>query len=369
MNIILADNKKLLKKFINFPDVLYKNDENFVPYMKGDLLKTLTKLVLEEKTYKAVMAEDNGIISGRLLYTFGKNKQKPEIEKCGFMSMFECVNDQKTADAMLNFMCADLRKSGAKYLTCTYFPYDQDNRRGILAEGFDTPPVILTSYNPRYYNDLLVNFGMKKDFDTLAYKLIPYNSPVDAFTRIADKAMARFKFRVDKADFKNLDREIHDIGIIMQAATDENIYQEAPTVEALHTIVSEWKSFLSPEYALIARSTVDNRPLGVVVAVPDFNQVFKKMKGKINPVSIVKMLYYKKRINIVRGLLQYTIPEYQGKGVNLALQLALGKAAMKNKVAYFEASTIMENNFLSNEAIKSSGGFLYKRYRIYGMEL
>ncbi len=369
MKIIIANNKSLLKKFVKFPDSLYKNDNNYVPYMKLSLLNNLIKLIIIDKSYTAIMVEDDGVLKGRLLYTVDKNKQKPELDKCGFMSMFECVNDEKVSSFMLEYMCDDLRKKGVKYLTCTYFPYDQDNRRGILVEGFDSSPVILTSYNPRYYKDLLEKFGMKKDFDTLAYKLIPYNSPVDVFNRIADKAMQRYKFRVDNVNFKNLDKEIEDIGYIMKVATDENIYQEAPTIEAIHNIVKEWRVFLNPEYALVARSNIDNKPLGTIVAVPDFNQVFKKMKGSVNPIALLKMLYYKRKINVVRGVLQYSIPEYQGKGVNLALQLALGKAAMKNKIEYFEASTIMENNFLSNEAIKSSGGFLYKRYRIYGIEL
>ena len=119
----------------------------------------------------------------------------------------------------------------------------------------------------------------------------------------------------------------------------------------------------------MARRASDHKLIGTVIAVPDFNQVFKKMKGSLNPVALVKMLYYKNKITTVRGLLQYVLPEYQNRGVALSLYIALFDECDRHGVTLIEAGTMMENNVKPNAAIKSAGGVLYKRYRLYGKKL
>ena len=103
MEIVKVDDVKKLKKFLRFQDKLYEGDENFVPYIKSDIKKTLKKLLFEDKTYTALTAEENGVTVARILYTVDKHKQY-HIDNCGIFYIFECVNDQKSADAILSAM-------------------------------------------------------------------------------------------------------------------------------------------------------------------------------------------------------------------------------------------------------------------------
>lgn len=368
MQIKKVKDKKSLNLFLKFTDKLYKKDEFYVPYMKADLKRTLTRVVLVDEIYTALILSDGKNVQGRILYTVDKHKQFGN-EPCGFFSMFECVNDQQAANLLLNAMCDDLKSRGVTRVEGTYFPFDQDNRRGILVEGFDCAPVLLTSYNKPYYKELLKNFGMHKDFDTLAYAMTKQTIPIDKYRKVSQYSEKRYDYYVETADFDNIDVLIKEIGEVMAAATNEDIYQDAPSVEALHNIVSAWKNFLREDLCLFARRKSDGKMIGTIIAVPDFNQVFRKMKGKLNPVALCKMLYYKNKITTVRGLLQYVLPEYQNKGAVLSLYVALFDAADRMGADLIEASTIMENNSKSNESIKSAGGVLYKRYRLYGMDL
>lgn len=369
MQIQKVADKKALSKFLKFADALYRGDKFYVPYMKADLKKVLTKLVLQDKTYTALIAVRDGKTVARLLYTVDRHKQFKELGECGFFSLFECEDCQTTADTILSEMCGDLRRRGIKRVEGTYFPFDQDNRRGILVEGFDSAPVLLTSYNKDYYPRLLQNFGMTKDFDTLAYAMTPDTLPIEKFRRVSSLTEKRYGYYVETADFDDIDKLIGEVGAVMKAATTEDIFQDAPSIEALRNIVRQWKKFLKEELCLLARSAADGKLVGVVIAVPDFNQVFRRMKGRLNPVALAKMLYYKNKITTVRGLLQYVIPEWQNKGVILSLYAKLFDACDKMGVNLIEASTMMENNTKPNETIKSAGGVLYKRYRLYGMRL
>lgn len=365
---IVQVNNKLIKTFVNFPDKLYKGDDNYVPYMKADLVKTLKKLLLKDKTYTALLVKDGKQVLGRILFTIDKNKQL-RTEKCGFFSMFECVNNQQACNTLLDETIRLLKQQGAEYISGTYYPYDQDNRRGILVQGFEDAPLIFTSYNKPYYQDLLTTYGLEKQTDALQYKVDLATIEYERGKRVSAYTQKRFNFRVDTVDWNNIDRDIKDVHTVMQAATTEIIYQDAPTIEALQSIVKGWKTYLNSDYILIARSNETNEPLGILMALPDFFQVFKKMRGKTDLRGLVAFMRERKKIKSVRAMLQYVIPKYQNMGVIIALYVTLVENVMKNGATRLEAGTIMENNVPSNEVIKSVGGKLSSVYRIYYREI
>ncbi|MCH5160170.1 MAG: hypothetical protein J1F66_04940 [Clostridiales bacterium] len=367
MKVVSVD-KKLIKTFVDFPDKLYAGDGNYVPYIKGDLTKTLKKLLLQDKTYDALLVVEDKTVLGRILLTVDKNKQL-NTEKCGFFSMFECVDDQEVCNLLLDASVKLLKERGAKYISGTYYPYDQDNRRGILVEGFEEPPLIFTSYNKPYYSTLLTNYGLVKQTDALQYKLNLDTVDHEKYIRLSEFSKERFNYRVDTLDWNNIDRDIDDVHTVMQAATNEIIYQDAPTIEALQNIVKGWKSYLNKDYIVIARSNTTNEPLGVMMALPDYFQVFKKMRGRMDLKGLYAFATERKKIKSARAMLQYVIPKYQNLGVTMALYFKLLQGILNNGVTRLEAGTVMENNVQSNEAIKSVGGKLAHVYRIYYKEI
>ncbi len=349
-------------------DGLYRGDPLYVPYMRGDLLRVLRRLVCEEGCYIAIAVEENGKYLARVLCTVAPSKQY-QLEKCGYFSHFECVNDEAVSGLLLAEMCRALKERGATRVEGTYFPYDQDNRRGILAEGFEREPMVLTSYNPPYYCKLLEAFGFTKDFDTVSYELDYEKFDFERIGRVTERVLERYGLYISSADFHKLDREIDAFHEVMKAATTDVIYQEAPEPEALRRIVKNWKGFLWPDLIFICRRKEDDKPVGMMMSIPNYFEVFRKMKGKMNPVALCKALWYRSRLRSVRAMLQYVIPEYQNKGINFALYHAFYRACKKRKIEHMEAGTIMENNLPSRLNVERASGVLNKVFRIYGREL
>ena len=368
MQVVRLTTAKQLKKFVNMPDALYRGDKFFVPYMRADLLKTLKRLVLKEKRYTALAVEEKGKYLARILFTVAPSKQL-KLERCGFFSHFESVNDRACSDMLFAEACRILKEQGVTYLEGTYFPEDPDNRRGILVEGFESEPMLLTSYNPPYYGALLEGFGFHKDFDTVSYALDYDVYDFDRVDPLVKKLLARYGLYVAPADFSRLEREIDDVHAVIEEATTDIIFQDAPTREEIARIVSGWKNFLWEDFILICRRKQDDKPVGFMMSVPNFNTVFRKMKGKTNPVALLKALYWKKRIKSLRAILQYVIPSYQNRGVNFALYHAFFLNSIKRGIRCAEAGTIMENNEISRRNVENASGKLNKIYRIYGREL
>ena len=350
------------------PDKIYRGDDFYVPYMRRDLLKTLKQLVLKERTYTALAVERNGEYIARVLFTVAPSKQL-KIDNCGYFSHFECIEDGKCCEMLLSEMCRVLKECGATHVEGTYFPHDPDNRRGILVEGFEYEPMILTSYNPPYYGKLLEDFGFKKDFDTVSYNLDYERFPSARVEALTEKIFSRYGLYTAPVDFSNLEHEIDDVHEIIEKATSDIIFQEAPTREEIAKIVKNWESFLWADLIHICRRREDDKPVGFMMSVPNFYTVFRKMNGRTNPVALVKALHSKKRIKSVRAILQYVIPQYQGCGINFALYREFYLTCTRRGVNYLEGGTIMENNDISRRNVESAGGRLNKIFRIYGMKL
>lgn len=349
-------------------DGLYRGDPLYVPYMKGDLFRTLRRLVCREGSYVAIAVEEDGKYLARVLCTVAPSKQY-KLEKCGYFSHFECVDDVAVSELLFGEMCRALKERGATRVEGSYFPYDQDNRRGILAEGFGKAPMVLTSYNPPYYCKLLEAFGFTKDFDTVSYELDYAKFDFERIGRITARILERYGLYISPANFRALDREIDAFHEVMQAATTDVIYQEAPAAEVIRRTVKNWRSFLWSDLILICRRREDDKPVGVMMSIPNYFEVFRKMKGRTGPVALCKALWYRSRLRSVRAMLQYVIPQYQNKGVNFALYHAFYRACKKRGIEHMEAGTIMENNLPSRINVEKASGMLNKVFRIYGREL
>lgn len=365
---VLQVDKKLLKTFVRFPDVLYRGDDNYVPYVEADLTKTLKKLLFCDGTYTALLVCEGKNALARVLFTVSKNKQL-FTEKCGFFCMFECVNDQAVCNLLFGEMRRLLKLQGAEYISGNYFPFDPDNRRGVLCRGFDRAPLIFTSYNKPYYNDLLLGCGLQKQVDAYQYQMDLDRADYARIARIAEFSERRFDFRVDKIDFGNIERDIRDFHTVMEISSNEIIYQEAPSVDELRSIVKQWRAYLERDFILIARSNKDDSPIGAVMALPDFFQVIRKMRGKTDLKGLLTFLRERKKIKSMRAIMQYVAPAYQNKGVIVALYNEMNKSVQKHGINYVEAGTIMEKNAASNSAIAAVGGKLARIYRIYFAEL
>lgn len=359
---IVAD-KNDVKYFVNFIKDLYRNDEHFVLPLLATLKKELVREILVKKRYFGLLCIKDNKIAGRLLFTVSDSKQKQK--KIGYFSFFDCVNDYEVAKELFSAMENQL-KGKVDYIEGTFAPYDPDTRRGILVSGFDEPHTFLTSYNYPYYKDFLEKLGYTKAYDTVTLKIPLVGKNAEAVKLLAERAQKSQNLRIDDLDLKNIDRDINDVHEILKIATFELNYQDAPSIALIRKVVKNLKFFLEPRLIKILREKDTNRPLGFCLVLLDYNQIFKKTKGRIN---IIRLLFGKRKITGARGILQYLIPEYQGTGAFTLVFWEIYQTLKSLGINYFEGGTIMEDNKKSVGSLMKTGGEISKVYRLYGKEI
>ncbi|NSW90568.1 MAG: hypothetical protein HPY74_07800 [Firmicutes bacterium] len=365
-----------LNKFIKLPWKIYKGNKYWVPPLIGDLKKTLMPLInplTRKKTCELYLALLDGEPAARIFTGIDEMLNRKKNAKMGYFSMFECINNIEVAKVIFDKAFSWFRENGITLIRgpVSIDGADRDEYKGLLIDSFDKPPVLLNSYNPEYYISIFEECGFEKDYDVFAYYLDRNKLFEKDPSKIIEYAKKRYGFRVDTLDLKNIDKEINDIKYILDLAIPDEWEDLAPpSIDDIREIAKSLLSFADPELIAIARTNdSDNRPIGFAIALPDYNQVLVHLNGRINPISIVKFAWYKRKINAARIFIMFVIPEYRKKGVSFAIYYQIFLNGVQKGYIWGEGSTIGEKNHIMRNDIESMGGQRYKTYRIYKKEL
>jgi GNAT superfamily N-acetyltransferase len=103
----------------------------------------------------------------------------------------------------------------------------------------------------------------------------------------------------------------------------------------------------------------------MAITIPDINQVYKKMQGRLLPLGWWHYLRRKQIIDRARIGFLGVLPEYQHTGVAAALYIEHYDMAEKTRIKTGEAGWILETNTSMNRGLEAMGGSIVKTCRVY----
>jgi len=367
IEVIEAETKKDLDAFIKLPFALYSKDPFYVPPLINEIKKQFSdnNPFFLHATARYFLAKKNGKLEGRIISIINHSHIEFHHEKVGFFGFFESLNDQEVASALLDKVSETLKKDGMEIMRGP-MNFSTNEECGFMIEGFNNPPMLMTPYNPAYYNDLMERYGMTKSKDLYAYIYDVSEDLPEKVLRVAEIAVKK-GITTRPLNKKNFDYDMNIFKDVYNSAWEKNWGFIPLTSEELAYLGNSLKTILVPELTLIAEK--DQEPVGFMGLLPDFNFVLKHMKGKLNPVSIAKAFYYSKKIKDLRLLLLGIKASYRNKGVDALLFREGFKGVRKGGYKRVEFSWILEDNIPVQRLIEMIGGRLYKKYRIYEKRL
>ncbi|MGM0743923.1 GNAT family N-acetyltransferase [Rhodohalobacter sp.] len=354
------------KEFINFPYSHYEDDEYWVP----PLLMEQKKLLNPQKNpfYKNAEialfnAEHEGKPAGRLAAIIDHRYNDYHNAKTGFFGFFECIDRQSTADLLFRVAEDWLRDRGMADVLGPANPSMMDEI-GILVEGFDKYPSIMMPYHKSYYDELLKGSGYEKEMDLLTYLVTQDSVDRDRANRAMEIVKKRLpSISIRKIKLKKIKEEVKIIREIFNSAWKNNWGFIPLSSEEFDALAKDLKTIVDPDFAHIAE--IDGKPVAFSVALPDYNQIFRDMNGKLLPFGWLKILIKKNKIDKVRTALMGVIPEYQGRGIDVLLHREAIENGLVEGVYSSEVGWILENNVQMVRVAEKIGGTLDKRYRMY----
>jgi hypothetical protein len=358
-----------LMTFIRFPWKIYQGDRYWVPPLIKDLLSKFSPNhpFRSHSEMILLLAYEKGEIAGRIAGIIDHDYIEFHQDKVGFFGFFESTAHAEVAEILLSRVGAWLKEHGIERMMGPMNP-STNEECGLLIEGFDSSPCLMMPYNPAYYPSLLEGFGLKKAMDLYAYwvEVSPFFH--DRLTRIAERLRKREpQLQVRPIDLNHFDEELKIVKEIYNHAWSKNWGFVPLTEEEIDDLAKNLKPLIVPDLVLFAYW--GQEPIGFSVSLPDYNEVLKRLNGKVGLLGGLKFLYYSRKIRKVRVMLLGVKHAFQKKGVEGLLYFETFKRGTQKGYQKGECSWILEKNLLMQHGIEAMGGKRYKTYRIYEMPL
>lgn len=360
MKLIEIVSKKDIDAFIKFSLSIYQNDPLYAPPLLSEMRKEFSASknpFFEHAEVRFFLIKGKGRVASIV------NRRHIEFhnERAGFFGFFECVNDPEVSSRLLERVADELKGQGIEIMRGP-MNFSINEEAGFLINGFRETPMLMTPYNPPYYNDLMTSFGMQKSKDLFAYIYDMADEPPEKILRVADFAEKQ-GISVRPINMKNFSRDMTAFKEIYNSSWQGNWGFIPLTDGELNFMAERLRQVIVPELSLIAEK--QGEPLGFMGLLPDFNHVLRVMKGRLNPLTVIKAIYYSKRIKDLRLLLLGIKKDFRAKGVDALLFREGFKEIKKRGFRRVEFSWILEDNFPVQRIVRMIGGRLYKTYRIY----
>ncbi len=359
-----AVGKHGVKGFVRFPWKIYRDDPLWVPPLIKEQIDMFGPRYpfLEHGEMELYLARKDAEPVGRVAAILDRSYVDLSHEKAVFFGFFESIEDTDVARALIDKVKAWGQSRGMTTVRGPFNPSTNDEC-GLLVEGFDRAPVLMMPYNPRYYIDLMEACGLDKCKDLYAY-LIEAGVSREKLERFAARIRKRLPdLTIRPVKLKKLDEELKIIRDIYNNAWSENWGFVPLTESEVDFLASRLKPLVIEDLVLFAE--IKGEAIGFIASFPDYNQVLRRLNGKIGLTGALKFLYYSRKIKELRTMLLGVKYGYQKRGIEGLLYLETFERGCKRGFERSEMSWILEDNLLMRRAIEALGGRIYKTYRLF----
>jgi len=358
--------------FIKFPWRIYENDRAWVPPLiieRKAFLNRKKHPFYQHGDAALFLARRRGQIVGRIMASDDPNYNALHQTEVGCFGLFDCIEDGDVASALFDAAANWLRARGRNEMMGP-IDYSTNYVCGLLIDGFQHPPTLLTAHNPPYYRELIEGCDFVKVKDWYAWWFSEFPEPAQRLRKIAAARAGKLCVSIRPIDLQNMVAEADRIRTIYNQAWQKNWgFVPFSKAEAEH-LTKEMKPLLLREGVLIAE--IRDEPVGFVIGVPDINVALRQINGRLTrfglPIGLVRLLYHRTKIRTGRLIALGVVEKYRRAAIAEMLVLQLMDEAFKRGFTG-ELSMTLEDNVMINRFIEAMGASKYKTYRIYGRSL
>jgi GNAT superfamily N-acetyltransferase len=356
-----------MKTFIKLPWRLYRNEENWVPPLLFERKRFFDRArnpFFEHAEAEYFLAWRGDRAVGRITAHIDRHFNEFQSHDWGMFGFFECEDDTEAAQALLSSAEEWLRARGRDRMVGP-MDFTTNDECGVLVDGYDLFPTILTNWQHRYYPGLIEAAGLTKAMDLYMWNLeVSDRTRVhDAIWRVAADVEAKHGITVRPMRKKNMEAEINRFLEVYNAAWERN-WGFVPLTEAeVRHYAKDLKPILDENWAFVAEK--DGETVGAALTLPDYNQVLVHLNGRLLPFGWAKALWYRRKINRVRVFALGVKREWQHTGIAAKFYELHFDAAERTPQTGGEMGWILESNKSMNRAMEGMGGRIARTYRVY----
>lgn len=363
--IVEVVSKRDLKKFISFPDKLYKDCSQYVPALHSDQVNSLTKVsTLKYCTRKMWMVLDGKKVVGRICGMINPRYNDLYNKKRARFGWFDTIEDIEVAKLLLGTAEAWAKEQGMNEIHGPLY-YNTLGKQGMLVEGFKNIPPFNCLYNFPYYNDFVTALGYEKECDWLQYKMPANKGTTERMEKFAHLLKERYNLHEGNIDeLKNNKALVRKFFDVYNKSFAQSVLNFIPfTDEEIEEEANSVMRFLSNKTSSIILD--ENEELVAFgITFPSISKALQKAKGHLFPFGWYHLLKAMKNYKYVDLMLNGAVPEWQNKGVSAIYHQSMSVKYKESDTEWAISNPQIETNSAVNVWAKYDNEF-YMRRRCY----
>jgi GNAT superfamily N-acetyltransferase len=359
------------RTFLTFPWKIYQNDPNWIPPLLPDRRKLIDPrqgVFFKRGEADFFLARGDGKAVGTICAAEDPvTNTVREQQECMF-GFFEYIEDYQVFEALIQ-RAADWAQNRGLQALLGPFNLDYENGYGVLIEGRERPAALMCGHTPPYYQGFMERFGFQPArADNLAFYIDPSAPGIPRISKLAARMRERSKVVIRAVDFNRWDEEvdlIHSLLLRALAYLPGSIPWDR---DALEASLRPFRKIADPEMILFAE--VDGEAVGWLPGIPNLNELLIHVNGLRYPWDYLRLLWYQRRQTEGLSLKSVVLlPEYWKKGIAVIMFDEIIKRALAKGYKWADLSLTSEDNPNAPVVYDHMGGEIYKRYRVYRLEL
>jgi len=364
--------KRELRRFVHFPNELYKDNPYYVPTLEsGDLaqLDPARNHAFEfcEGTYWLACDADGHVV-GRIAGIINRKyneKTGTDYARFGFLDF---IDDDDVVDALFDTVEAWARGKGMKVMNgpLGFLEFDTS---GVLVAGFDELPTAYGKYNFPYYEPQLLRRGYRKDTDWVEYSVEIPDNVTELFGRPA--ALVAARYHLHQADISSKKKMVSYFPQCARVLNDtyRNIHGFSELTKGqVDDLIAQFVPNLNTDFVSIILNEQDEA-VAFGIAMPSLSKAMQKCHGKLFPFGFRHILHAIRHNDTLDLLLIGISEEYQSKGLNAMIFDKIAPCIKSYGIKYLETTRELEDNTSVQNMWKRFNTRLHKRARCYIKEL
>lgn len=307
-----------LKRFIRFPEILYKGCAQYVPPLhKGQEHELMYAAPLEYCSRKMWLAEDaSGKVVGRICAMINPRYNEKYGRKRVRFGWFDLIDDKEVALLLFDTAERWAKEQGMDEIHGPLY-YNTLGRQGMLVEGFDRLAPFSCLYNHPYYVDIMQELGFVKECDWVQY-MMPADQGVDErIESIASRLMARYRLRV--ADFDKLKKDrvmVRKFFKTYNECYDGTVYNFIPFTDAeIEEEIGQITGQLDSRLCCVILDE-DDEVAAFGISTPCVSKAMQKAKGRLLPFGWYHILKARNDFEHIDLMLEGAAPKWQNTGIS-----------------------------------------------------
>ena len=345
----LSRSKSGISRFLKVPYGIYRDDPNWVAPLLADLKTVFTDRnpLFQHAEMKLWVARRDGRDVGRIAGIIDRNHNDfhQRVDR-----LLRLLRSGERPGRRAGTARCGLGLGSGKGMNRLLGPMNPttNDECGLLVDGFDSPPVIMMTYNPRYYVDLLEGGGVHQGEGPAGLPL-PRRSqaagapePAGGRRRAAEPGLVVRPIRR-----KTLRADLAKVKEVYNAAWERNWGFVPMTDAELDFMAVRLKPLLVEEITLLAE--LNGEPVGFMMSLPDYNVAIQPLKGKLLTPRVLNFARYLlgwKRPTRARVITLGIKAGFRQRGIDAMLFARSMQAGIPYGFREVEISWMLEDNLM-----------------------